>query len=182
MAMGIVSNEAFEKELERSEKEVKIPIVIPIERPGRKEGDNNVPDSLRKLIGEESVIAGRESALKLAEQFGVSPSSVSAYANGSKSTATMSRQPNLDFLRKRRERITRKASRALISSINKLTDEKLNEAKPAELATIARNMSAIVKEMEPEIDTKAVVDRPQFVVFSPQIRDERHFEIVMAKE
>ncbi len=183
MPMGIVSDEEFEKELTRSH-EVKIPEVLPMPRPGRHEGDNNVPDSLRKIIGETAQIDGRQDALELAKTFGISPSSVSAYANGSTSTDSMNRQPNLNHINSAKERVSRKAMNRLVRSLNAITDEKLEETKPVELASIARAMSGIVKEMEPEKpkDPSENRDGPTFVFYSPQVRDERHYEIMMARE
>lgn len=185
MPMGIVSDEDFEKELQRSPApEVKIPEVLPMQRPGRHEGDNNVPDSLRKIIGETSEIDGRKEALQLAEQFGISPSSVSAYANGSTSTDSMHKQPNLNHINGAKERITRKAMNRLVRSLNAITDDKLEVTKPVELASIARAMSGIVKEMEPEQpkDPNEGKEGPTFVFYSPQVRDERHYEIIVARE
>jgi hypothetical protein len=56
-----------------------------MEQKGRKEGDNNVPNSIRAIIGETSNIDGRKEALALANSLNIS-SSVSAYANGVTST------------------------------------------------------------------------------------------------
>src|SRR5215510_5460530 len=104
MPMGIVSDDDFDREINHLNRKPVvtpppvIPEVVDMPRPGRSNGDVNVPDSLRKIIGETSELEGRDAALELASKFGISPSSVSAYANGSTSTASMDKQPNLEHI------------------------------------------------------------------------------------
>lgn len=191
MGMGIVSDSDFEKEIGNLNKTTPPPAlpviqgeVVPEVRPGRSNGDVNVPDSLRKIIGETSELEGRQAALDLAKQFGVSPSSVSAYANGSTSTASMDKQPNLPHINGAKGRIAKKAMKKLMSSLSHMTDEKLSEAKPHELAAIARNMSAIVKEMEPEQPKGDDEGKkgPTFVFFAPTLHKEEHYETINVRE
>lgn len=186
MPMGIVSDADFEKELTRTVPETKplpiIPEVLPMEHPGRKEGDNNVPDSLRRIIGETSETEGRSAALELAATFGVSPSSVSAYSNGSMSTASMDRTPNKPHINSAKLRIAKMAKKKLFASLHQITDDKLKDAKVEVLASVARNMSAIVKEMEPEKESDDGKPQPQFIVYAPEIRNEQHYEVILARE
>src|SRR5215510_1658905 len=114
MAMGIVSNKDFDSELSSLqtpkpvEKIVKQVEVIDVPAKGR--GNNlEVPDALRKVIGETSAIHGRAEAVELASNFGISPSSVSAYANGSTSTSSYADQPNKDHITDAKQRISKKA-------------------------------------------------------------------------
>ena len=166
MPMGIVSNEEFDAQIGNCVVEAEI---ITEPKKGRQNGSLEVPESLRKIIGEESEIAGRASALDLAKQFGVSPSSVSAYANGSTSTASY-HEPNpalKDYLRSRKQRLTKKALRVAAGAIDELTPERLADVKPRDLAGIAKDMSAIVKNMEPEREVPSGQDGPKFVVYAP---------------
>lgn len=184
MAMGIVSDEEFESELKDSSTTKQTNVeVINLPEKGRKEGDNNVPDSLRKIIGETTITDGRAEGVELGRQFGISPSSVSAYSNGSTSTKSYSKQPNLEHLNKVRERITRRARKVLVKSIDNITDDKLADAKPEVLANVARGMSAIIKELEPELP-KEPPDKngPTFVFFSPTFRKEEHFEHIFVQD
>ena len=111
MPLGIVSDEDFEKDLRNigikkeeedsakidSEESGEFP-TIPISEilsgevlvpPALGRGNNKeTPEILRKLVGEEYSIDSRESGIELAESFGISPSSASAYGHGSTSTAT----------------------------------------------------------------------------------------------
>ncbi len=188
MPLGIVSDKDFEKELGNSSK---VPDTIPttgrvdiLPTPGRNSGDNNVPDSLRKIIGETSEIEGRQEALELANHFGISPSSVSAYANGSTSTASMDKQPNLDHINGQKNRIVKRATIKLHKALSHITDEKLEGAKAVDLASIAKSMSGIVKEMEPEKpkDSTDGKNAPAFIVYSPTFKQENYYEVVTARE
>jgi predicted transcriptional regulator len=171
MPMGVVTDADFEKELDNSGKEPIVPEIVEMERPGRKEGDNNVPSSLRKIIAETANIEGRSTALQFAAELGISPSSVSAYTNGATSTSSY-HEPKKDILnhvRARREKVTSKAHAKLISALSAITTDKLRDIKAPDLAGIAKDMSVIIKNMEPPetlIDEKK--DTPQFVIFAPQ--------------
>lgn len=184
MPLGIVSDEELETELKRSEPKSKadmIPSVIPMPTPGRNQGDNNIPDSLRKIIGETANIDGRQSALELASTFGISPSSVSAYTNGSTSTASMDKRPNLPHINGAKEVIARQARNKLRDALKHITPEKLEGSKAVDLASVARSMSAIVKEMEPEQEEEKK-DGPAFVIYSPQFKQENHYEIISGRD
>lgn len=187
MAMGIVSNKDFEKEINntrpKSEGAKPVATVIDIPTPGRKEGDVNVPDSLRQVIGATSVTDGRSEAIELGRQFGISPSSVSAYSRGATSTSSYDNTPNSPIIDKTRQRVTKRAMSKLMGALHHITPEKLANTTAKELASIAKDMSAVVKTMEPESDNgKEKAQMPQFVVFAPQFRDERSYQVVHAKE
>jgi predicted transcriptional regulator len=181
MPMGVVSSKDFKKELENSS----VPqedIVLEMERPGRSKGDNNVPNNLRKLIGLTAIEEGRQSALQLAEAFGVSPSSVSAYTEGATSTATIGDKPNAPIIDDAKKRIAKKASTVLHRALDNLTDDKLQATKAVELAQIAKSMSGVVKDMEPESDGNGNKQEPIFQVYAPQIRQENHYETIVVRE
>jgi hypothetical protein len=184
MAMGIVSDEEFNKELDSNQApEMKVPEVMPLVKPGRNKGDNNVPDSLRKIIGETSVIDGRQEALALARDFGISPSSVSAYANGSTSTDSMDKTPNKNHLNNAKERISKRARLTLRKALLHITDDKLSTTKAVELAQIAKSMSGVIKDMEPDNPgPNNGKMEPQFIVYSPQLHVENNYEVIHSKE
>jgi hypothetical protein len=183
MAIGVVSDEDFQKELESlNGKVVPSTSVSIIEKPikGRNEGDNNVPESLRKIIGEEAVINGRASALGLAGMFGISPSSVSAYTNGATSTKSYHSpdQGITSHISKSRERAIRRASKTLNASLGAITQEKLDYTDADKLAGIAKDMSVIIKNLEPEKVMESNQPNQQFVIYAPQFRDERAYETI----
>lgn len=192
MGMGIVSDKDFAKELGNTSRRETVPTtispnpiaqVIDIVKPGRKEGDVNVPNSLREVIGETSVINGRQEAIELAKHFDISPSAVSAYAHGATSTASYDKTPNTSVIGKSKTRVQKRAINRLMSALAEITPDKLANSKARDLAGIAKDMSAIVKTMEPESETAdKAAQLPQFLVYAPQFRDERSFEVIYAKE
>ena len=185
--IGVVADSDFELELNKlTNHSVKPQIrgsVTNIIRPGRSTGDVNVPDSLRKIIGETNELDSRTEAIQLGRAFGISPSSVSAYANGATSTDSYNEpKPELkNHINEAKERIGKKARARLREALEHLTADKLSEAKAVELASVAKSMSSISKEMEPESDHNKL-DTPQYIIYAPQFRDERSFEVIQVSE
>lgn len=193
MPMGIVSDSDFELEKSRIDLGDSIPQpksdeltesaeIIDVTR-GRPKGAVEVPNGLRQLIGTESITDGRQSALELARQFGVSPSSVSAYTNGATSTASYNQTPNKSSIDGMKLRVTKRARARLLSALTHITPEKLEEAKVRDLAGIAKDMSAIIKNMEPQTNENNLGNgSPTFIFYSPQFRKEDSYDIVKANE
>lgn len=201
MPMGIVSNDDFDSELnnlipkkESNEKNESSESVedkfkrLGILTPGRGRGDGNVevPDALRRLIGIESLTDGRSSALSLANDFGISSSSVSAYSNGATSTSSYSDKPNGKTIRDAKERISKKARGKLLLALNHITDDKLACGKLTDVSAVARDMSAIIKNMDEstkgEVNGGTTMNSPQFVFYSPTITKESEYEVITVKE
>lgn len=190
--MGIVSNEEFESELNNSARNgterntVKIPEIIVEEekKKGRGEGNVEVPNSLRKLIGDASVSDGRGEALDLANHFGISPSSVSAYSNGSTSTKSYDKKVNGNVINQAKQRIYRRARNRINLAFNHITEERLRNANLKTVSSVAKDMSMIIKNMESSGDNKVTVnnDKPTFVFYSPQLKQESDFEAITVKE
>lgn len=189
MAMGIVSDSDFDSELDKLSGPSKpvvplVPEVIPIER-GRGEGSTEVPESLRKIIGEESVTNGRQQAVELAKQFGISPSSVSAYGVGATSTATYNERPNNSIITEAREKVIKRARAKLHLALSHITKDKLESAGVRDIAGVAKDMSTIMANAESKnakANSGEVDNTPRFVVYSPQFRQENHYETVVVKE
>jgi hypothetical protein len=159
--------------------------IIQKEKKGRKEGDVNVPDSLRAIIGEEALLNGRAAAVDLAGEFGISPSSASAYAVGSTSTASYNKPSSsiLSVINKSRERATRKAAKTLNAALSAITQEKLDYLDADKVSGIAKDMSVIIKNLEPKVDPSSAGNaQPQFTIYAPQFRDERSFEFIQVTE
>lgn len=187
MPIGIVSDDDFNKELEHLSGTTKPGGSVVIEKKkGRAEGETNVPDSLRKIIGEESVINGRASAVELASALGISPSSVSAYAHGATSTASYNepKQSIIEHINKGRRRGIARATTVMNAAMRAITQEKLDYTDADKLSGIAKDMSAIIKNLEPKQPEggEGGKSTPQFVVFAPQFRDERTFESITIQE
>jgi|SRR5215510_527631 len=187
MPIGIVSDADFDLEKNKVPDVKPAPIkeaeIVDVNR-GRGTGSVEVPNSLRNVIGDESQTNGRQSAVELAQSFGISSSSVSAYSKGATSTATYDQRPNAGIIKQARERIAKRARGKLMKALNKITDDKLDSTNAKDLAGIAKDMSAVVRNMEPEQEKGPVNPNngPTFVFYAPQFRDERHFDVVHAKE
>ena len=188
MSIGIVQDNEFEIELERLQGKM-VPSIssVIVEKPtkGRDNGDMNVPDPLRQIIGEEAVINGRQSALHLAKEFGISASSVSAYAKGATSTTTYDspKASIISHINKSRKRAIVKAGNTLNAALGSITQEKLDYADAKDLAVIAKSMSAVIKDLEPQQSMNEVSSStPQFVIYAPQFRSENSFEVIQVKE
>ncbi len=187
MAIGVVTDEDFNSEVTKGDNspvpELKPAQVIDIPRPGRQEGDNNVPDSLRALLADDKLNNGRRSALQLAKMFDVSPASVSAYTNGATSTSTYNKPDfKLDSkLKESKARIAKRASRILNKTFENITDQKLEDAKLVDLAQVAKTMSGIIKDMEPPSARDGggnTFNGPSIVMYNPGFSKESSFETV----
>lgn len=178
MGFGIVSDEEFEKELSRAIQNYEIK---QIER-GRKPGSREVPDTLRKIIGEEAAINGRQSGLQIAQQFGISESSVDAYKVGARSEATYNDRPASEYINQAKARVAKRARNKLIQAIHHITEDKLAEAKAKDLAGVAKDMSAVIRNMEPEMKREDGQKGPTFIFYCPQTRSEDTFDAVFVGE
>jgi predicted transcriptional regulator len=186
MAMGIVSDDDFDLEKSKIcppsfiDPTSHDAVIIDLEK-GR--GNNpEVPNSLRKVIGDESVTSGRQSALELANNFGISPSSVSSYSQGAHSTASYNDRPDMGHINEAKLRVAKKARNRLVMALNSLTQEKIESAKVKDIAGVAKDMSAIIRNMEPEKVNNVGPGGPTFIFYSPQLRSEKVFDVVHVKE
>lgn len=185
MPIGIVTDNDFEQELNSLNKKIEITAEV-VDKPtvGRKEGDVNVPESIRKIIGETGAVDGRQEALALAEMFGISSSSASAYAVGATSTTSYNEPKKrlVDHINARKEKVVVKAHNRLSRALDHITPDKLENIKARDLAGIAKDMSAIIKNLEPEVKEVDNEQRPRFIVFAPQFIKEEHFETIVVNE
>lgn len=210
MPLGIVSNSDFESELTNSGDNnrtiQKTPVVdnssieigptvtsdVIIKRHqnyvgedgGRNLGDVNVPQSLRKLIGDTATYDGRAQALSLAREMGVSPASVAAYTNPQVSSSLSETNKNdiSNFLTSRKQKISKRAINKLAMAINMIDKDKLRARDAVELSNVAKNMAQVVKSMEPDKATGNDGPKVQFVMFAPQVKNEMHYDTVVAKD
>lgn len=208
MPLGIVKKEEYENELGLPKDQTNIPKTeevseIITETPntpvitgevleasietssGRGIGNTEVPLSIKKLIGESSIEEGSSAANAIGKFLGLSPSSVSAYANGATSTATY-HKPNgelQDFLGKARKRITKRAAGKLFKSLDVIDDERLEKLTALEASTVAKNMSAIIKHMEPEDKRGSnTFNGPIITFYAPHLVQEDKFDVINVNE
>ena len=207
MPMGIVDDSAFESEIKSL---IDTPIhkptippsydILPSSPPsdpntsntrdsntrGRKEGDVNVPHGLRSLIAVTAVNEGREAALQLGREFGISPSSVSAYSNGVNSTKDYNNPngPIKNVVDKAKRKISIKARKKLHLALEQLTENKLMASNAKEVAGVAKDMAVIMKAMDPPEDSsvKTINNSPTFMIYAPQMKAESEYPVIHSRE
>lgn len=174
MAMGIVSNDAFEKEVVN----VVIEHVV-IKDKGRGIGNNEVPMELKKLIAEEAI--NGTSAKVLSGAFGISESSVNAYKHNATSTASY-HKPNEELVKSNnsvRDTISNKAQSKLLEAIESITKDDLQRTKVKDRASIASAMSNVVKNMREETNPDAGV---KVMIYSPRVKMEDDYNVIEVNE
>lgn len=155
---------------------------------GRKEGDNNVPEVLRNVIAQEAVENGRQSAVSMAQAFGVSPSSVSAYTAGQTSTnggTARGNSPLKNSIELTKQRLAKRAASRLGDALKQITPEKLEAASLKTISAVAKDMAVVIKQMEPADNSQN--NNPngpavQVVLFAPPQMKEADFPVITVKE
>src|SRR5678815_5618476 len=173
MKMLVVDDEEFELELNKS---MHVAEVVTMPAKGRN-GAKATPDSLRKLIAHDA-INSNGTGEEIAEAYGVSESSVSAYKVGATSTTTYHEpsselKQTVDFTR---DRIKSKAQNKLLLALKHMTEDKIKEVKPIELSTIAANMSRVVEKMTPRNEGTTVQNN--IVFYSPKQISKENYETI----
>jgi hypothetical protein len=194
MGMGIVSDSDFDKEFDKLNphlterprertNETPATVIKEVEK-GRGEGNVEVPNSLRNIIGQTAITGGRQEAVELAQRFGISPSSASAYANGSTSTASYDKRPNGGVINSTKDRIAKRARNRLMLAMKHMSEDKLEAASLKDLSAVAKDMSIVSKNMDTTESNVPDVSKsgPTFVFYSPQFSNEERFDIVRTKE
>jgi hypothetical protein len=176
MPLGIISDEAFEKELENlSKRDVRDAEVKELPTRGRKEEVPNIPKEIRKTIADCAVDG--ESRKVIAGAFGISEPTVTNIKNGYGEV----NQDVQDHVKTRREKITSRASSKLMTALRELTPAKIADASAREISGIAKDMSQVIRNLEPQEKGTSVAGN--FVFFAPsgtkQIAD---YEVINAKD
>ena len=180
MAIGVVTDSDFDKELARAQGEKSNGEVKDLTR-GRPKGSENVPTEVQKIIGETAIKEGNGEAEDLAEELGISKQSVHAYKKGATSLATYDEpKPELaNHINDVKRLISNEAKNTLLSALQSITHDKLQDTKPRDAAGIARDMSAVIKNIEPEQKDGPPV---QFVLLAPPMKEEKEYEVIDVKE
>jgi len=186
MPLKIISDDELNKELINSggPSNSVTGVIESIPIPGRKPGDKNVPRAIQKIIGETAQIEGRQDAIELAKELQISHDSVDAYSAGATSLATYNNKNEdlLSHINSRKLLSAKKAQSRLLQAIHHITEEKLINAKPDVLATVAKAMSSIVKDMEPDSTTQNGNNGPTFVFYAPRVAKEESFDVITVRE
>jgi predicted transcriptional regulator len=193
MPLGILTDEQLNKELgrnvpidnkdvERIESEInesaRPPKIVDIKR-GR--GNQlEIPNEIRALVAEE-VINGAP-AKQVSKMFGISESSISAYKHDATSTASYDK-PNQSLKKANdlvRDDISDRARGKLLCALDAITEENISTAKVKDIASIAKDMSVICKNMEENAPVNQ--QNTQVIIYKPRMRDEDEFDIITVNE
>ncbi len=193
MPLGIVSDKDFEIEKQNSEvnhpskitnvedKPIVTSDVIIMPSVGRDNGVPNVPQSLRKILGETVATEGLKSAMQLADGLGISQPTLSTYARGEVSPGVT----NTDLtahINNRKTKISKRALNKLNMALNHIDEQKLLGCDAKELSSVAKDMAHVVNAMSPKDSESAKTEPVQFHFYAPQVRNENHYETVVAKD
>lgn len=173
--------------------DVKIPEIVTsdmIRNPmgaGRMKDVSNVPQSLRKIIAEESIEHGNKSAKNLLSNLGVTLSAptVSTYKSGNispKNDISIGDNDLLEYINQRKGKLGKKALNKLNLALTHLDEAKLQGLEAKELSGVAKDMAIIVDKMQPTKRDEEKVAPVQFVIMAPQINNESHYQVVKAKD
>ena len=174
MPLGIVSEADYIRE-QSSHTKVPVAQVVDITR-GRNRTE--APESLRKIIGEEGIRGEKNEVLT--KVFDVSQSSVSSYKNGATSCATYTK-PDEDLdkhLQVERDNIGKSARQILIENLAAITPEKIVNAKAQVNSQVAKDMSTIIKNLDPHRDDGVNV---QFQFYAPPMKQINEYDIIDVK-
>jgi len=176
MPMGIVSDEDYQKELDKCpKKEDGTAKILPINR-GRGHA-KETPAILRRIIGETAIT---ENNKEVSEAFGVSPSSVSAYKHGANSTNSYNNpDPVLNnHITNRKAKIGNSARKRLMMALKHIDDDKLSQCGVRVLSGVARDMAAVMKDMEPPKQETPTQQFAQFVFMAPRQKEEKDYPVI----
>ena len=171
MPMGIVSDDDFDLAIQQTK-------VVDIKR-GRGEGRIAVPDMIREEAA-KSAINGEGTGKDIARAFGISESSLSAYKVGATSTTTYN-EPDDDLVKKilgHKERISKKAVRTALAALKEITPQKLEGVKARDLASIAKDMTSVIRDMEPKSDQPNQQNNVQFVFMAPRVKSIDEYPVI----
>lgn len=184
MAMGLVTEEEFLKEV-ASISGIKQTadydyITEEVRSITRGRGDKKeTPEIVRELIATESLCGTTNQ--ELAQTFGVSESSVSAYKNGATSTSTYHQQDArlATAIDETRNRIVGTAQSKLIHALDKIN--LTGVVNPRVASGIARDMSSVVKNLQPDVPAVANVNA-RVIVYQPRMKEEDDYNVITVDE
>jgi len=143
---------------------------------GRGAGVTNMPECLRAVIAEEKLTGS--TAKEVENAFGVSPSSIAAYAHGNTSCATYNKP--VDKLVQVRTRISNRAANRLNSALKSLANKNLDEEKAKDLSSIAKDMAVVFDKLSP-VKAQEHADENKHLhlhMYAPKMKTLADYEII----
>ncbi len=148
---------------------------------GRGLGTENLTPEMRAIIAQEAIVSGR-TAEDVAREYGVSTQAVEAYKNGATSLATYN-QPDAALktvVNEAKDVIKIEAQNKLLLAIQALTGEKITSAKARDIASIAKDMSSIVRDSREA--NQININGGQTIVYAPRVKEEDDYKVVEVRE
>lgn len=175
MPLGIVSVEDWDKEINHNpskDNESSRPLIrdTNLGRGSKQE----TPEVIRNIVGEEKVRG--EVGKELAKLFGLSDASVSAYGQGMTSSNGTTSEELANHIGKVRLKVKSQAAAKLSLALDSINEDKLSKARVGELSAVARNMAAIVKDMD--VDDRENKPQTQIIFVAPHMRKEEQYEVI----
>jgi len=136
---------------------------------------------MRAIIAEEALISGK-TLEEVAKEFGVSRDAVNAYKHGATSEATYN-QPDAELspiVETIKDQIKSEAQNKLLTAIQSLTTDKIGAAKAKDIAGIAKDMSAVIRNINPSDGT--LITNSKVLVYSPRVKEEDDYKVIEARE
>jgi len=143
---------------------------------GRPKGRINRTHEEREIIAGEALIHGNDYASR---KYGIAPSTISAYTHGATSSASYT-EPDDELMKSvsnQRLKIAHVAHGKLSEALDQITSDKLASANLRTIASVAQSMSAIVKNMEPEVAPQNS-QNINFTFYAPKTRSEDSFDVI----
>lgn len=174
MALGIVSDDIFDQELQKF-----LDPVIKVSRQGEGNDKEHVPDTIRKVLADTRLESGKDAADKLGEFLNVGDRSIEAYSKGRHHLDGETKVNGLgQHIARTKERIAMKAGNLALTALEAITSEKLDSASATELAGIARASASIVKDMIPEPASDRPAAVAQIILHAPKISSEERYKVI----
>lgn len=188
MSMMVVSDDEFLAELRKMEEQNNkkkeshnsVPSNV-VQMPEKGRGNNKAtPDVVREFVAQELNEGAK--AQDVIDCIPVSSSSASAYKVGAHSTSTYHEpEPHLkQVVDNTRKKVSNKAMNVMEMALEGITPDKIAGAKLRDVATVAQAMSAIVRNMEPEVNETNIQNNTVYYV--PAMRNEESFEVLRIDE
>lgn len=181
MPIGILTDDELEIELNKSVSNTtalvvnKIPVGRPVDRP-------NIPDVVKKIVGEASLEGA--STKELSALFNISQPTINASAMGfarAGANAPINDELN-SHVNKIKDKIKTRASNKLLNALREITPDKLSSASARDNSAIAKDMSHIIRNMDDapahERDGKGVSNAAQFIFFAPAQKSIEAYDVV----
>jgi len=152
---------------------------------GRGTGNRAVPEELKKVIGENASIEGSKETKQLTRKLRISDSSLSAYKNGAHSTSSYHKPKKslIDHIIKAKARSSNKARTKMNLALDQITEDKFEDVKLRDISGVARDMSAIIRNLEPPAEmNNTQVTNVQHVFYAPKVKEEEDYNVIEVNE